>query len=639
MRKITAILLTLAMLLTLASCGRGEAAGVRTKIIPEFNGSDWCFAMVLENSGDEEATIVGLVIFDRLGSEIFSEHGVAEDNLDRIGLGGVTLAPGEKFEWTDGCPYSTEFDEREYRFILRIGKKETECCFLFDLSTASVGDGGQSPHGDWRFDINIENPFDEPASVVGLRIVDTSGEQINGEFGFVESEMGNLGLADVILAPGETLYWCDWHPVVSEFDGREYIFTIRSESGDEGEQHFFFDLNELEPIFPDDNQQPSGDWSFNIHLENTTDEPITLVELAIIDSLNGEPINEPTVFAEADLGNLGLGGLTLAPGDTQQWGDGHPVVDFFDEREYIFTFRTDSGEDYVLSFPFDLTEMTDSMAPIDYSGDEGKDLLTLRHDAKFEQNVAQGVYWVPANVLGESSMTNVEIHAMLPLSPEEKQAEISTLYEALQLYQVGNFYASDDNIRIHEGGYAWEHHKPGYHAVRTNTGCCATDSNWLNYILRGDYDEVGYIATSQRDGSGHIFNYILHEGRYYIVDLTHYRTDWIATAPETGDMNDYYSTDFIAGNIHAVSSIDSFVDYMQSTYNDPPGLMFMYTAENCLAIDSVNDGGTVITIVYEKAPGVNVNVIFDDPGDSLDYKFVTPPTELPDWDSQPGFTF
>ena len=128
----------------------------------------------------------------------------------------------------------------------------------------------------------------------------------------------------------------------------------------------------------------------------------------------------------------------------------------------------------------------------------------------------------------------------------------STLYEALQLYQVGNFAPSADNIRSFENGINWEHHKPGYHAVRTNTGCCATDSNWLRYILDGDYDEVGFLATSQRDGSGHVYNYILQDGWYYFIDLTHYHAQGspINTSEESGDLSHYRATDFILGNIH-----------------------------------------------------------------------------------------
>ena len=214
-------------------------------------------------------------------------------------------------------------------------------------------------------------------------------------------------------------------------------------------------------------------------------------------------------------------------------------MDFFDEMVYVCTFTSAAGQEVVREYSFKLSHEKPEIVYPNYAADTGRDLVTLRYEADYCVNVAPGVYWVPASSLGSSSYTNAEIQAMLTDTPEQKQAKIDTLYEALQLYQIGNFAASDDNIRIAEGSIHWEHHKPGYDAVRTNTGCCATDSNWLRYILDGDYDEIGYMATSQRDGNGHIYNYIKLDGWYYFIDLTHYRTDWVATARETGDLKDY----------------------------------------------------------------------------------------------------
>lgn len=51
--------------------------------------------------------------------------------------------------------------------------------------------------------------------------------------------------------------------------------------------------------------------------------------------------------------------------------------------------------------------------------------------------------------------------------------------------------------------------------------------------------------------------------------------------------------------------------------------MFKYTAENCLAIDSRYEGNSV-TIVYEDAP-VDIEVIYDDPNDSLSHTIVPGP--------------
>lgn len=380
--------------------------------------------------------------------------------------------------------------------------------------------------------------------------------------------------------------------------------------------------------------EPDGAWHFNFLIENTTSTNLYIRSLTFLD--NEESVDKRLVHQDPMLFETMMGpnpGQTpLMPGERMLWGDGHPG-EYLVSRTYTFEFLGEDGVTYVAEYAYDLRmEIREGMDPaaMDYSSDRGQDLLTLRHDAEFEMGVAEGVSWVPVNMLGKSGYSNEEIFQMVRESPEVKQREIHTLYEALQLYQISGFAASDDNVRLQENGINWEHHKPGYYAVATNNGCCATSANWLNYILAGDYEEVGYIATSQRDGNGHIYNYIYHNGWYYFIDLTHYRTDWIATAVEDGNPDSYYNTDFILGNCHKAKSVRAYVDYVQSTFNDPPGLMFRYTAPDCLAVDSRGSRDSV-TIVYEADPQVEIEVIYDDPGDNLFFEQVTPPQNRPDW--------
>lgn len=387
------------------------------------------------------------------------------------------------------------------------------------------------------------------------------------------------------------------------------------------------------------------DWRFEFNLVNSSESDIYFYSLGFID--NGQP-DEFNIIDHRDFfenigraTNVDFLNLVLAPGDMVSWVDGHPCVDWLTSRTYVFTFADSEGNSYVFSYAYALK--TEGSAPtagvaVEYANDKGKDLLTLRHKAKFEIEVYEGVYWVSARTLGESDHSNADIYEMLTDAPHEKRQQIDSLYEAMQLYQISNFSAFDDNIRVEENGYAWEHHKPGTDAVRTNRGCCATSANWLNYILAGDYDEVGFIATSQPDGNGHIFNYILHEGWYYIIDMTHYRTDWIATAVESGELSDYHNTNFIAGNIHKTEDIQNYVNYVLACYNEPPALMFMYQAEDCLALDSVRDNGEVV-IVYEENPEVELNVIYDNANDNVSYRLEQAPTMLPDWSYVESFDF
>lgn len=267
------------------------------------------------------------------------------------------------------------------------------------------------------------------------------------------------------------------------------------------------------------------------------------------------------------------------------------------------------------------------------------DTANLRYNADFEEQVADNVWWVPVRSLGESAYTNAQIAEMVSAEPEEKQSSLHTLYEALQMFQISGFYNGNDNVRIVENGIDWEHHKPGYDAVRTNTGCCATDSNWLNYILREDYEEVGFIAYSQSDGSGHVFNYIFHEGFYYIIDLTHYRTDFLdSSAPETGSLSDYQQSDFISGNLHKAASIEDFVRYCVSSFNDPPELFFYYRADDCLPVTSTVINGCM-TIVYPETYADQITALRGASKNPLNYAFIDPPTQQNDWSTVPSALF
>jgi len=486
---------------------------------------------------------------------------------------------------------------------------------------------------DWIFEMHLINESNRQLSLVSMEIKNIlHGEEMDSYF-FPQEELERIGLGGFVLAPNEGRSWGDGHPAVDDFDAREYIFVFLDEQGNEVSMIFSFNMTgiQLKDLGGrQDNAQPSGDWLFPVLLENTGDTPIELFAMDITDFLNGQPLGTSIFEGEESLAQTGLNGLILQPGDTLSWCDGHPAVSDWNAREYRFHFIDPNGQKQTQSFRFD--ELDKQNQPIDYSQDSGKDLKTLRHDASFELEVFPGIFWVPANTLGQSRFSNMDIHQMLGESPEAKRDNISTLYEALQLYQVGNFTPSDDNIRMMENGINWEHHKPGYHAVRTNTGCCATDSNWLHYILSGDYDEVGYLATSQRDGSGHVYNYILHDGWYYFIDLTHYHASGspINNAVEDGDMNSYRATDFILGNIHKTQSVQAYVDYVQQNFGDPPGLMFMYTAENVLAVEG-RPNGSMVQIIYEEANGQQIDVIFDDPNDQLEFIRMPSPVNLPDW--------
>ena len=257
------------------------------------------------------------------------------------------------------------------------------------------------------------------------------------------------------------------------------------------------------------------------------------------------------------------------------------------------------------------------------------DVDNLRHDAEYQMIVADGVWWVPASSLGKSRYTNREIAGMLDHTPEQKQEEISTLYEAIQLFKISGFTYSEDNAKVQEDGINWEHHKPGYDAVRTNTGCCAADSNWLNYILDGDYEQIGFLAYSRVNGSGHILNYIFQDGYYYFIDLMSYEEEALTEmACENGMLRDFENSGTGAGCLFKARSPEDFVKYYADVHVDALNLFFFYQAENCVPLSGEMVDG-VKTMLYPEEYDVRV-IEGRNPG-KISVKFVPGPKKTYDW--------
>ena len=679
-KRLLACVLSLGMLLSACSTGKTEESQeTMIPLSPKLIEGEyvWIFDINYTNETDEPLRLLSLEMYDKQGDGE-SEEIYTIDELVREGFAeNSELLPGETFSLYLTTRMMPIAEERTFVLTGRNDAFEPFCqVYAYDLLETEkyvptktqrpvpepenpvVSTPSESefpvvdvyPQGqDWQFVTQFLNETGSPLTFKQLEIVNYLGGEKLDIFTLTPD---NFPFEVPNPAPGEDFFFEDWHPVADMFDARDYIFLFADGSGSDYVRGVHFvvhkegaptgNLSTEDPNFVpwlEDAQtlylQETGDWRFTSAFQNDTGSVLTLQHVNIVDVMNGADI-EPFILTPDQLQGIQT---TLQPGEQFIFVDGHPQVDHFNGRRYIFTFRDASGKEVIRECRFNLYNGLDpAIAPVDYSVDEGKDLKTLRHTANFAVNVAPGVDWVPAAVLGETNRSNREIYQMRDASPEDKRDMIGTLYEALQLYQISDFRAADDNVRIPENGINWEHHKPGYYAVLTNEGCCATDSNWLNYILKNDYEEVGFMATSQRDGSGHIFNYIKHDGSYYFIDLTHYRAADSFTAVESGDPGDYYATDYILGNIHRADSPEAYAQYMVNAFGDPPGLIFLYTAEDCLAVDGVWENGG-ITITYGVPDGVDVKVIYDDPSDGLTHAFVAPPAKRFEWDSLPHYNF
>jgi hypothetical protein len=190
------------------------------------------------------------------------------------------------------------------------------------------------------------------------------------------------------------------------------------------------------------------------------------------------------------------------------------------------------------------------------------DTINLVHNADFEVMISHNLCWVPVNVLGFTEYTNYDVSEFLNCAPLEKSLIIKNVYEAIQLLQISGFQDKDDVIKKAFNGNLWEHHKPGYHAVLSNYGCCSSVASWLNYLINGKYPETGYIGFFRPDVSGHVINYIYKNNWYYIIDISAMENNFIMDCcKETGNRLDLLKAKYITGCCYKTTDVSYFVKF------------------------------------------------------------------------------
>ncbi|MBQ2916305.1 MAG: hypothetical protein IJE51_05890 [Clostridia bacterium] len=169
-----------------------------------------------------------------------------------------------------------------------------------------------------------------------------------------------------------------------------------------------------------------------------------------------------------------------------------------------------------------------------------KDLFNHFDSVQFETEVYPGVYWVPLNTLGKTRYTNEQVKEFVSLSAQEKKEKINNLYEAVQLFQASEFRGVYDNVdhKINSN-ILWQTHKNQIEAVKSNEGCCATDTNWLAYFIQDKYDKISSFCYANEDGNGHITTCIQQNSEFYFLDMMMCRNDSQPyLSKETGILSD-----------------------------------------------------------------------------------------------------
>ncbi len=128
-------------------------------------------------------------------------------------------------------------------------------------------------------------------------------------------------------------------------------------------------------------------------------------------------------------------------------------------------------------------------------------------------------YDIPAG-LGLPQYSANEIQQMIDneLTLDEVAADIATVADFVQYLRIKEFSDTGGDLHFPYNGREWGVNRSARVVFAENKGNCGGTSNLANYILRGDYDEQGYVIEGANQG-GHIYNYFLQNGVYYFIDF------------------------------------------------------------------------------------------------------------------------
>ena len=126
--------------------------------------------------------------------------------------------------------------------------------------------------------------------------------------------------------------------------------------------------------------------------------------------------------------------------------------------------------------------------------------------------------------LGGTTLTPEEAYALLDMEPEQVKERVKTAADVLMLMLAGRYGDTGGDRTKVINGQEWHYNINAFQVMETRTTNCGSAANLANYLLEGDYEEVGFILHAYYiDGpGGHVYNYFKYQGKYYIVDFSWY---------------------------------------------------------------------------------------------------------------------
>ena len=151
-----------------------------------------------------------------------------------------------------------------------------------------------------------------------------------------------------------------------------------------------------------------------------------------------------------------------------------------------------------------------------------KDMSAMQREAKAHIKPENIDKYQLSRVLGGTTLTPEQAYDLVYAKPEEVKAAVKTAGDLL-MYMLAAQIGDVGMCNCDQWGeYVWHSNLTAKEVMSKKRANCGSSANLANYLLEGDYEEVGIIqhAYYKGNGGGHVYNYFLYEGKYYIVDFS-----------------------------------------------------------------------------------------------------------------------
>lgn len=207
-----------------------------------------------------------------------------------------------------------------------------------------------------------------------------------------------------------------------------------------------------------------------------------------------------------------------------------------------------------------------------------------------------------STLLGGPTLTAEEAYALVDAEPEVVQQQVKTPADVL-MYMMASKIVDGTGCYCRDiDGQVWHWNMDAKTFMEDRRGGCGQCANLGRYLLDGDFEEIGFVDhTYYPDGGGgHVYNYILHEGKYYIVDFSSYFFS-----------NYQPSMDFIVPVLDSLEEWGSVIHQyygnvcLSLTYKNHRGFPCVYGEDNCFYFPDTAE----YTVLYDAGDGFKLKLL------------------------------